>query len=316
MLDAILVGSRFLQFAGALVLLGSSLFYTYGQAAVALPLPAQKRRQWPRLTLVISALTAAAGTALWVMASTASFSGELKDFINPSAVWLVFSETRFGRACLWRVGLLLISLAASCAVRRLETLWPLQSGLGALVIATFAWTGHGAMDSGWPGAIHVASDVLHLLVAGVWFGALVPLGILIFRALRSNESANARAACSGLDRFSAIGSAVIGLLILSGLINSWFLIGVANWLALFATAYGVALLIKLALFALMLALAAMNRFRWVPRLRRELEIERHRSTLASLRELKTSLSVEIALAALVLLVVGVLGTLPPPISGE
>jgi putative copper resistance protein D len=84
------------------------------------------------------------------------------------------------------------------------------------------------MDSGWSGAIHVAGDVLHLLVAGVWFGALAPLGILIFGALGSNESADARAACYVLDRFSAIGSAVIGLLILSGLINRWFLIGVAN----------------------------------------------------------------------------------------
>jgi putative copper resistance protein D len=106
------------------------------------------------------------------------------------------------------------------------------------------------------------------------------------------------------------------LLIVSGLINSWFLIGVTNWRALFTTAYGFALLIKLVLFALMLVLAAMNRFRWAPRLRHGLENERHPSTLASLRELKTSLSIEIALAALVLLAVGVLGTLPPPASGE
>jgi putative copper resistance protein D len=214
------------------------------------------------------------------------------------------------------VGLLLISVAFSYFITRLKSLWPLQAALGALVVATFAWTGHGAMDSGWPGAIHVAGDVLHLLAAGVWFGALAPLGILIFGALRSNKSADARAACYGLDRFSAIGSAVIASLILSGLINSWFLIGVANWLALFTTAYGVALLIKLGLFALMLALAAMNRFRWVRRLRHELENEQHRSAPAGLRELRTSLSIEIALAALVLLAVGVLGTLPPPISGE
>ena len=315
-MDAILVGSRLLQFAGALVLLGCSLFCMYGLNVDALPLPARKRRQWPRRTVAIAALAAVLGTILWVMASTALFSGEPKDAINPPAVWFVFSETRFGRACLWRVGLLLISVAVSCSLTRPSRVWPLQAGLGTLVIATFAWTGHGAMDSGWPGAIHLAGDVLHLLVAGVWFGALVPLGVLIFGALRSNEPAAARAACYGLDRFSAIGSAVIASLILSGLINSWFLIGVANWLALFTTAYGVALLIKLALFALMLALAAMNRFRWVPRLRRELANEHGRSPLAGLRELTTSLSIEIGLAALVLLAVGLLGTLPPPISGE
>ena len=316
MLDAILVGSRFMQFAGALVLLGSSLFYTYGREAVALPVPALKRRQWPRQMLVISALTAAVGTVLWVMASTASFSGEPKDAISPPALWLVFSETRFGRACLWRVGLLVISVAVSCSLTRLKRLWPVQAGLGTLVIATFAWTGHAAMNSGWPGAVHVAGDLLHLWAAGVWFGALLPLGILIFGALRSNKSADARAACYGLDRFSAIGSAVVASLILSGLINSWFLIGVANWLALFTTAYGVALLIKLVLFALMLALAAMNRFRWAPRLRHELENDQHRSTLVGLRELRISLSIEIALAAVVLSAVAVLGTLPPPISGE
>jgi putative copper resistance protein D len=317
MLNALLVGSRLMQFAGALVLLGSSLFYAYGREAVVLPLPVLKRRQWSRRrVLAISALAAAIGTVLWVMASTALFSGEPTDAINPPAVWLVFSETRFGRACLWRVGLLLISLAVSFSIAGLKSLWILQAVLATLVIATFAWTGHGAMDSGWPGAIHVAGDVLHLWVAGVWFGALVPLGMLVFGALRSDESADARAACHGLERFSAIGSAVIAVLILSGLMNSWFLIGVANWPASLTTSYGVALLIKLALFALMLGLATVNRFRLVPRLRHALQDQQDRGTSASLHALTTNLSIEIALAALVLLAVGVLGTLPPPISGE
>jgi len=52
-LDAILVASRFLQFAGALTLLGCSLFCMYGFNAGALPLPALKRRQWPRQTVAI-----------------------------------------------------------------------------------------------------------------------------------------------------------------------------------------------------------------------------------------------------------------------
>jgi putative copper resistance protein D len=314
--DAILVGARFLQFAGALVLLGSSLFYVYGLKTVELPLPALKRRQWPQRILTISALTAAVGTVVWVMTSTALFSGEPKDAINFPAVWLVFSETRFGRACLWRVGLLLISVVATSLITRLRPLWSLQVTLATLVIATFAWTGHGAKDSGWLGAIHVGGDVLHLWVAGVWFGALLPLGILIFRALRSHLSDDARTALYGLDRFSAIGWVVVVSLILSGLSNTWFLIGVSNWLALFTTAYGVVLLIKLALFALMLVLAAMNRFRLAPRLRYELGNDADRSSSASLRALKTSVSIETALAALVLLAVGVLGTLAPPVSGE
>ena len=315
-MDALLVGARFLQFAGASALLGSSLFWIYGLEPNARSLPALKRRQWPRQIVAISALAAAVGTVVWVMASTALFSGEPTDAISLPAVWLVFSETRFGRACLWRVGLLLVSFAASCSITRPKNLCSVQAALGTLVIATLAWTGHGAMSSGWPGAIHVAGDVLHLWVAGVWFGALVPLGLLISGSLRSHKFDDARAACDGLDRFSAIGSAVIVLLIGSGLINSWFLIGLSNWLALFTTAYGVALLIKLALFALMLVLAAMNRFRLAPRLRCELEDKQDRSASVTLHALKTSVSIETALAALVLLAVGVLGTLAPPISGE
>ena len=202
-------------------------------------------------------------------------------------------------------------------ITRLKTLWGVQAALATAVIATFAWTGHGAMGSGWPGAIHLGGDVLHLWVAGVWSGALLPLGILILGALRSQQSDDTHAACYGLDRFSAIGTVVVATLILSGLINSWFLIGISNWRALFTTTYGMALLIKLGLFALMLVLAAMNRFRLAPRLRHELADDKEdRSTAAPLRALKTSVFIETALAVLILSAVGVLGTLAPPISGE
>jgi putative copper resistance protein D len=315
MSDAMLVGSRLFQFGGALVLLGSSLFYLYGLQPSAFPLPALQRRQWPQRTLTIAALAAAVGTVLWVMAETALFSGELKDVFDVPAVWFVFSETRFGRASLWRVGLSLLSLAAPWLIKRLNTLWIVQAGLGTLVIATFPWTGHGAMHSGWPGAIHTAGDLLHLWAAGIWLGALLPLGILILKALRSRTFNDARAACFGLDRFSAIGSVVVVTLTASGLINGWFLVGLSNWRALFTTAYGIALLIKLTLFALMLALATTNRLRLAPRLRYALDDNENRGTSAPLRALKTSVLAEMALAALVLLAVGVLGTLPPPPSG-
>ena len=299
------------------MLLGSSLFYLYGFQAAALPSPAFTRRQWPQRILTISALTAAVGTVLWVMAETALFSGETSDAANPAAVWRVFAETRFGHACLWRLGLLCISLAATLCVTRRKTLWTMQVTLATLVIGTFAWTGHGAMGSGWAGAIHVSGDLLHLWVAGAWFGALLPLGSLILGALRSQIPGDERAASFGLDRFSAIGTVIVVALILSGLINSWFLIGVANWRDLFTSAYGMTLLVKLGLFALMLAFAAVNRFRLAPRLRYALVgAGENRRTSMPLRALKTSIAIEAALALLVLLAVGVLGTLAPPISGE
>ncbi len=312
-----LIGARLLQFAGALVPLGSSLFYAYGLRPGASASPAINDQPWLRLILILSSIAAIAGTVLWVMAETVLFRDNPSDGTNIGAVWLVLSETRFGRVCLGRIGLLLLSLAACFLIRRTTTLWKVQASLASLIIATFAWTGHGAMGSGWPGAIHLGGDMLHLWVAGVWFGALVPLGILILGALRSQRSDDARAACYGLDRFSAIGTVVVATLVVSGLINSWFLIGASNWRSLFTTDYGEALLVKLALFVLMLVLAAANRFRLAPRLRNALEADRKdHSTSASLRALKTSVLIESAMAVLVLLAVSVLGTLAPPVSAK
>jgi copper resistance protein D len=316
MVDALLVGARFLQFAGASALLGSSLFYIYGLESDARSSPALKRWQFPRRILATSALAAAVGTIAWVMASTALFSGEPRDAFDPSAVWFVLTQTRFGRACLLRAGLSLIALAACSVISRLGTLCVVLVVLGALINGTFAWTGHGAMDSGWRGAIHVAGDVLHVWSAGIWVGALVPLVTLILKGLQAKTPNDARNARVGLDRFSSIGPIVVALLAASGVLNSWFLIDGSNWLVLFTTAYGIVLSIKLALFASMLALAAANRFRLVPRLRHDVEGEHDQSTAVTLRALKASVSAEAAFAVLVLLAVGLLGTLAPPVSGD
>ncbi|MEO8313797.1 MAG: copper homeostasis membrane protein CopD [Pseudomonadota bacterium] len=308
----LLIVARLLQYSGALVLLGSALFCMYGSGDGELLLPQIQRRQWPRRILVIAALSAMAGTVLWVMAETVLFSGEPADGTDPAAVWVVFSETRFGRVCLLRLGLLFISLVASGVIVRRNVLLGTQAVLASVILATFAWTGHGAMTAGWPGAIHLGGDLVHLWAAGVWIGALPPLIILIWQAHRSRFPGDARAAQRGLEWFSAIGSAVVAALIVSGLINSWFLIGVANSRAVSGTSYGRTLLVKLGLFAVMLVLAAANRFWLTPRLRTSQSTD----TLAALHALRLSVVAETATAVLVLGVIGVLGTLAPPISGE
>ncbi|MFD2427101.1 CopD family protein [Sphingobium scionense] len=63
-----------------------------------------------------------------------------------------------------------------------------------------------------------------------------------------------------LDGFAKVGSVVVGLLILSGFINSWILIGPSRLGSLFASLYGLLLGAKLILFGVMLTLAAANRF--------------------------------------------------------
>lgn len=291
MWDMLIVGGRLLQFAGALVLLGSCLFQLYGVAS-------PKIARWPQRLLVVSALAAVVGTLLWVMAETVLFSGDPADGTRPAAVWLVFSETRFGRVCLWRIGLLLAALAIAWLLPRTRVHWLMQSALAIVIVATFAWTGHGATTPGWPGKLHLGSDLLHLWSAGIWLGAIVPLAILVRRARRSGSAADAVFLSQALQRFSGIGTAVVAVLVLSGLLNTWFMIGIHALRSSLATAYGTTLLLKLLLFLLMLLLAAANRFWLAPRLQ--------------LRALQISILTEAGLALLVLLAVSVLGTLPPP----
>ena len=50
---------------------------------------------------------------------------------------------------------------------------PVPSFLASLALATAAWTGHAGATEAGQGALHRASDVLHLLAAATWLGALV-----------------------------------------------------------------------------------------------------------------------------------------------
>ena len=97
---------------------------------------------------------------------------------------------------------------------------------------------------------------------------------------------------------------------LTGLVNSWFLVGLSRVGDLGTSLYGQLLIAKLVLFALMLALAAKNRFRLTPALG---------ATLAggidprlAFQRLRHSIVAEMLAGALLLGLVALMGTLAPP----
>jgi copper resistance protein D len=75
---------------------------------------------------------------------------------------------------------------------------------------------------------------------------------------------------------------------------------------LFGTSYGRLLLVKIALFLIMLAIAAVNRTRLTPRL-----VAGGTAAGPALRQLRANALVEAVIGALILLIVAMLGTLPP-----
>jgi putative copper resistance protein D len=307
----VISAARLLQFGSALVLFGLSFFCLYGFRAGSVGVSSD-RWSWLQLCVLIAAAGALLGVFSWVGAQAAIFFPDAGAF-DPNAIWILLTETRFGRIAFMRAGLLLLSIVVALSFSPTRTVWIAQSILGAAILASFAWTGHGIYDVGWAGAVHTGADVLHLLAAGVWIGALVVLSILLLRSLRKQTETETRRTMNGLERFSAIGFAVVAVLVLTGLVNSWFLVGIAQWQALFTTDYGILLTIKLALFGGMLLLAASNRYRFSPRLTADLN--HGRAPRRSLRMLWASVLAETGLAILVLAAVAMLGTLEPPVSG-
>ena len=98
------------------------------------------------------------------------------------------------------------------------------------------------------------------------------------------------------------------MLLVTGLVNAWSLVGTIT--ALFGTTYGQLLLLKLALFLLMVSIAAINRFLLTPRLLRWQETAaRH-----PLRQLRNNAFVEAAIGAAIITAVAVLGTLAPAVQ--
>ena len=181
-----------------------------------------------------------------------------------------------------------------------------------VAMASLAWTGHGAMDEGRAGWLHLVADILHLIAAGAWVGALLGLVLLLARPAERVDSDHLRLTHRALHGFGTVGTVVVATIVLTGLINSWLLVGPDNVLTLGTNLYGRLLLIKLALFGAMLGLASLNRFRLTPQFERSIAADDHHRALSSLR---VSLGVETASVVVILAIVAWLGTLAPPASG-
>ena len=113
-----------------------------------------------------------------------------------------------------------------------------------------------------------------------------------------------------LHGFSGVGTAVVAVLLATGAINGWFLVGLDHLNGLWTTAYGRLLSLKLVLFVVMLGLAAANRFHLTPALGRGLGAQD--SEGAALAHLRRSVILETALGFGVLALVAWFGTLAPP----
>jgi copper resistance protein D len=309
MVDLGLVVARLLHYAAVTTLAGVSFFPLYAYA-VTEPKELFRRRQ---AVLLAAAAAALLSGLLCFVFSVANMSGTLAGIADQEMLWTVLNETTFGSVWIARMLLAVIILSVT-AVR---PLWTAIAGrdlimacLAAVLLASLAGTGHAQIEEGWMSLVHVGSDAAHLLAAGAWLGGLVPLGfILLNYSMRDGEPIVD--ADWILLRFSSMGYVAVATLIVSGLVNSWLLVGSVS--SLLKTLYGKILLGKLALFAAMLGLAAANRFWLVPRMIKT-RSGASGQPFVWLGRLRYHVLGEQFLGLIILLAVSVLGTTRPAIG--
>jgi len=153
---------------------------------------------------------------------------------------------------------------------------------------------------------HLAADGIHLLAAGAWLGALPPFVALLAECLRDSGPRGVAAAAGAANRFSFLGIASSGAIVLSGLVNATFTVG--HVAALTGSEYGRLLLAKIALFAVILAVAAVNRGVLTPRIALAAD---HAGQLRAVRQLRRNAMLEMALAFVIIAIVGQLGITMP-----
>jgi putative copper resistance protein D len=263
-------------------------------------------------TLWISlALSIASGFA-WLCLLAARIAGKpFGEVIADGTIWVVLSQTQFGFA--WELRFLFGVALVACLVVRRETksgapLWQevLATVLAGAYLGLLAFAGHGEEGLGLERNLHLAADFLHLVAAGLWLGALIPLTILLVYLYRFREDTWVSAACDAAGRFSDLGIVAVGTLLVSGIINAYFLIG--DMQGLVGTSYGRLLMLKITLFAAMVALAGINRQYLLPRLFGDVGTDLGSRTV---RWLVRSALVEIVLGIGVIVIIGALGIMAP-----
>ncbi len=307
MSDSANVVLRFVLYVDLMLLFGVALFALYsfrGQerlSGMALPF-----RRLLAGTAGLGALLSSAGMVL--MASAMSGESDVAE-LRPHLEMMLF-ETDVGLAWAVRmIALVVAGLALMLYPRAPASSLVIAATAGSIALASLAWSGHGAMDEGSRRFWHFLADILHLLAAGAWLGALLALALLAqTRALPTQ--AHTGLLVRAVKRFEPVGALIVVIISVTGVVNYLFIVG-PKLEEVLLSHYGILLAIKVLLFAGMLVLAALNRFHLGPLLERSLRDGQHRAAAHALRR---SVVVEMAAALAIVGLVAWLGTLSPEVQ--
>jgi putative copper resistance protein D len=280
-----LVLCRFVHFIVVLMLFGAWLFRPLLLKDEAL----QVDRHLARLTRWLAAVALLSGIA-WALLITASMAGSAAAAFDADTVALVLGHTFFGQV--WRWHLLINAVLLALLFTPWRSSMPLRLGLSALLLATLAPVGHGAMLDGLRGQLLILNQIVHLTCVAAWLGGLWLLVMILRQPTEPMREV--------LRRFSGVGYVLVAGLLITGLINVRVLTG-QWWPTPLFSGFALILLIKAMIVLGMLGLALFNRLR----------VEDCEQRMGAIRR---SVMLEWLLGIGAVAAVSLLGTLPPMIT--
>jgi putative copper resistance protein D len=244
---------RFLHYSAAIQLFGTAIFETWiATEALSLGLLSTSRR-----IAIFNAWLLLGSAVVWLGLEAGNMGDGWADTVNPTVVGLVITSTTFGQVWLFNLAF------AAIAVVVAHTLGPRRFAalaiFATLALGGLAFIGHAMSETGALGTLSKASQVVHLLSSGFWFGSLLSV-VLVLRQIR--DPRYTLDTDIALRRFSGLGHAAVALALASGLSNTWFVLRDSP-LTLTST-YQLLLAIKVALVGTMCVLALINRYVFMP----------------------------------------------------
>jgi copper transport protein len=314
---------RWLVLFGAMIAVGGLAFYLLvAQPALGMISKNQRIATSADAMSRRGEMAVAAGLATFLVASvlqllsqtSVTFETSFWGAIGSNAGTII-SDTDWGqiwaaRAALIAVMILLLTASPAGRGRTLPgmggaiglrslMLWAaLLAGVSALY--TLSLVSHGAGTTGVRNSA-LTSDLIHLIAASLWAGGLVQLLVGIPSLMKAaGDRELQRILMRVAPRFSALALVSGVTIVTTGLFGAWAQL--ATWRA-FTTAYGYALIIKLALTAPLVATAGINLL-WVrPRIAD--------SARPAARIMRKLVVVEVAAIALLLVAVGYMTAMEP-----
>tara|TARA_B100000676_G_scaffold289317_1_gene321739 strand:- start:25987 stop:28014 length:2028 start_codon:yes stop_codon:yes gene_type:complete len=267
MIEIVAAIVRWVQLAANMILIGSSIFLAisvYNSVVKSMPWLIRLERLLPWIAGIL-----VIGLLVLLAVSSSLATGVIEHAWQPSAWYTFLMKTRTGHIWMWREGFAILALGAAFLIRspylgRAQWQYVLCSILAIVTLSLGSLGSHAAAEE--MSVSSILPYTLHIVLAGIWFGALPAFLLTIFTKKKGQISQEIdQFGIQTLKRFSVIALPVMLGIIITGVIVADRAVDTLYG-ALVATEYGWLLITKVTLLIFVLVIASRARSVWLPAL--------------------------------------------------